>query len=89
MAPDKFNQSVYFEYPYTVDEDNVIEYNFQYKRLVKGVEFGDNGFSISINKNSGMITQYNCSWYDSVSFPALDNVMSKEDVLISLTKQVV
>jgi hypothetical protein len=86
MAPDKFNQSVYFEYPYTVDEDNVIEYNFQYKRLVKGVEFGDNGFSISINKNSGMITQYNCSWYDSVSFPALDNVMSKEDVFDIINK---
>ncbi|HWQ80510.1 MAG TPA: S-layer homology domain-containing protein [Anaerovoracaceae bacterium] len=82
LAPEKFAQSRFYENPgyivYKIAASDVTEYRFNYYRQVNGIDFVDNGFSITVNKASGMITQYNCDWYDSAEFPAIDSVITEE-----------
>jgi len=82
IAPEKFAQSRFYESPdfviYRTAPGDVTEYRFNYYRQVNGIDFVDNGFSITVNRNSGMIVQYNCNWYDSAEFPAVDGVITEE-----------
>ena len=82
IAPEKFAESRFYESPgYVVYKpmiNDVTDYSFNYYRQVNGIDVIDNGFRVTVNKASGMITQYNCTWYDSVEFPAIDNVISED-----------
>jgi hypothetical protein len=81
-APEKFAESRFYERSgyivYKPAANDVTDYSFNYYRQVNGIDVIDNGFSVTVNKASGMITQYNCSWYDGVDFPAIDGVISEE-----------
>lgn len=82
-APEKFAQSRFYESPVyrlyrTGSDENVTDYSFNYYRQVNGIDFIGNGFTVIVNKASGMITHYDCSWYDGVTFPAIDNVIPEE-----------
>lgn len=81
-APEKFAQSRFYQYPvnrlYRISDENVIDYSFNYYRQVNGIDFIGNGFTVIVNKASGMITHYDCSWYDGVEFPSIDSVISGE-----------
>ena len=82
MAPEKFEQSRFYESPnirlYKTDS-NVTDYSFNYYRQVNGVDFIDNGFTVIVNKDSGVVTNYDCTWYDNVTFPSIEKVISPED----------
>jgi len=81
VASEKFSQSKFYESPaYTVYkmDQNVTDYSFNYYRQENGVDFVGNGFTVIVNKASGMITHYDCNWYDGVTFPSIDKVITEE-----------
>ncbi|MDD3168730.1 MAG: S-layer homology domain-containing protein [Eubacteriales bacterium] len=82
-ASEKFAQSRYYQNPINrlyrgISDENLIEYSFNYYRQVNGIDFIGNGFTVIVNKASGMITHYDCSWYDGVTFPSVEDVISEE-----------
>lgn len=44
-------------------------YSLGYSRLVNGVVYPANGFTVSVNSTTGEVTDYNMAWWDT-SFPA-------------------
>ena len=89
MAPEKFEQSRFYESPnirlYKMDS-NVTDYSFNYYRQVNGVDFIGNGFTVIVNKDSGVVTNYDCTWYDNVTFPSIEKVISPEDAFKIINK---
>ena len=81
VASEKFKQSRFYENPdysmYKMDE-NISDYSFNYYRQVNGIDFVGNGFTVIVNKASGLITHYDCNWYDGVTFPSIDKVITEE-----------
>jgi hypothetical protein len=82
-APEKFGQSRFYEDPgvriyYPLKTADVTDYSFNYHRQVNGIDFIGNGFTVIVNKATGRITQYDCTWYDSVEFPPIDKVITGE-----------
>ena len=82
IAGDKFEQSAFYqtsnEYIIYKDAAENPEYSFNYYRQVNGIDFIGNGFTVIVNKSSGMITHYDCNWYDGVKFPGIENVITSE-----------
>lgn len=81
LEPDKFTQSRYYENPtYYMDKINpgTTDFSFNYYRQVNGIDFIGNGFSVIVDKDTGTITHYDCTWFDNVTFPAIDNVISPD-----------
>ncbi|MDD4563933.1 MAG: S-layer homology domain-containing protein [Eubacteriales bacterium] len=80
-APEKFDQSRFYENPeysaYKTEED-VTDYSFNYYRQVNGIDFVGNGFTVIVNKASGMITHYDCNWYDEITFPEINGIITDE-----------
>ncbi|NSW89655.1 MAG: S-layer homology domain-containing protein [Firmicutes bacterium] len=54
-------------------------YYFNYYRVVNGVPYYANNIGIDVNAETGKITSYYYNLDDSLSFPALENVISLED----------
>lgn len=82
VAPEKFKQSRFYESPaYQINKinPNVTDYSFNYYRQANGIDFIGNGFTVIVNKGSGLITHYDCNWYDNVSFPSIEKVISEEE----------
>ena len=88
LAPEKFEQSRFYESPenqlYKPAVSDVSDYSFNYYRQVNGIDFVGNGFTVIVNKTSGLITHYDCNWYDNVTFPSIDNVISEEKAFNSI-----
>lgn len=66
VAPDKFKETVEKDNPNSIMYDNMQinsdTYNFNFVREVNGLDFFDNGMSISIDKNTLQIRNYNLNW---------------------------
>lgn len=89
VASEKFAQSRFYENPNVVlyrSMDNVTDYSFNYYRQENGVDFVGNGFTVIVNKASGMITHYDLSWFDNVTFPSIDKVISSEAAFDAFNK---
>lgn len=81
IAPEKFEQARFYEspgYPVYKMDGQVTNYNFNYYRQVNGIDFIGNGFSVTVNRASGLITQYECNWYEGITFPGIDHAISEE-----------
>lgn len=81
VAPAKFQESRFYEnagYNMYLDKQDVTDYSFNYYRQVNGVDFVDNGFTVIVNKASGTITSYDCTWYDGATFPSIEKVITEE-----------
>lgn len=80
-APEKFEQTRFYERPaiwvYKTAGD-VADYSFNYCRQVNGIDFIGNGFTVIVNKATGRITHYDCTWYDNVEFPGIENAITEE-----------
>lgn len=92
VAPEKFEQLRFYENPgyqlyrsYDGDQE-VTDYSFNYYRQVNGIDFVDNSFSVTVNKDSGLIVDYSSNWYDSAEFPALDDIMPEAEALDYINK---
>ncbi len=100
MAPEKSKEVKYVNNPYyytlttTADAKilpipNPIEdlnYNFNYARQVNGYNFSSNGISVSIDKTTGEISNYNLNWYNDVTFLPIGDAVSKEDAFKEFDK---
>lgn len=89
-APEKFAQSRFYESPNYVlykSMDNVTDYSFNYYRQVNGVDFVGNGFTIIVNKASGLITHYDLSWFDDVKFPSIEKAISSDAAFDAFNKE--
>lgn len=89
-ASEKFAQSRFYESPNYVlykSMDNVTDFSFNYYRQVNGIDFVGNGFTIIVNKASGLITHYDLSWFDDVKFPSIDKVISSDAAFDAFNKE--
>lgn len=81
-ASEKFEQSRFYETPaiqvYKPAAGDVTDYSFNYYRQVNGIDLIGNGFTVIVNKATGRVTQYDCTWYDNVTFPGINNAISEE-----------
>jgi len=74
--PERFKNTV-------LDTKNIVQdyrgnYQIHYDRVVDGIAFPDNGFNITVDKNDGMVIQYQMSWEDH-EFPKPDKILTTED----------
>lgn len=66
-----------------VSEENNTEsdyYTFKYVRMVNGYEYINNYLFISIDKATGKIINYQNNWFMNITFPSINNVISKDIV---------
>lgn len=54
-------------------------YYFTYYRIVNGVPFYNDVVSVTLNKQTGELLDYSCSWTDDLTFPSVDNIISLEE----------
>ncbi len=92
VADDKFSMSVYLpdynEYIiYTRENEKPAAYSFRYNRLVNGVEFENNGLSVTVNRTTGDITHYSNTWYESATFPSVEEVMTESEMMTEIMKE--
>ena len=90
VAAEKFAQSRFYESPGYIlyrSMDTPTEYSFNYYRQVNGIDFVGNGFTVIVNKASGLITQYDLRWYDDVQFPSIDKVITSEAAFEAFNKE--
>ncbi len=82
ITPNKFAQTKYKEaeniiYKISVvDEGNIASFN--YVRQVNGIEFTGNSLYVQVDKTKGKVIGYNNNWYDNVTFPSINQGMTKE-----------
>ncbi|MEW5762116.1 MAG: YcdB/YcdC domain-containing protein [Bacillota bacterium] len=57
-------------------DDSPRAYRLEYARLVNGVVYPDNGFSVTVNSTTGEVTNYSMRWWDT-SFPAPAGVINR------------
>ncbi len=89
VAADKFAQSKFYEKQGTTvfeKDDEVCEYSFNYYRQVNGIDFVGNGFTVIVDKANGMVTSYDCNWYDGIKFPSIDNAITKKAAFEAIDK---
>lgn len=57
-------------------DDSPRAYRLEYARLVNGVVYPDNGFSVTVNSTTGEVTDYSMRWWDT-SFPAPAGIIDR------------
>ncbi|HAG07462.1 MAG TPA: hypothetical protein DCL13_04735, partial [Peptococcaceae bacterium] len=58
------------------DDDSPRAYRLEYARLVNGIVYPANGFSVTVNSTTGEVTDYSMRWWDT-SFPAPAGVIDR------------
>jgi len=82
IAPNKFAQTKYKETENRIfkisiiEEGNILSFNFV--RQVNGIEFGSNSLHVQVDKTKGKVVGYNNIWYDNITFPDVNQAMTKE-----------
>lgn len=54
------------------------EYNFNFTRLVNGIRFRDNAINVSVNRETGEVSNFGFSWSD-LDFPLQTSVIPKDE----------
>lgn len=70
----------YTKVKYIQEEDNTESdyYTFKYVRMVNGYEYTNNYLFVSIDKTTGKIINYENNWFTNITFPSLNNAISKD-----------
>ncbi|HZK02763.1 MAG TPA: YcdB/YcdC domain-containing protein, partial [Anaerovoracaceae bacterium] len=88
----KFSECIYKpegkEYEIFSKEKAPQSYTFQYNRLVDGIEFVDNGLTVTVNRNTGEITHYNNKWFDGLIFHPLGEAYTEQDFFKKLSETI-
>lgn len=85
VIPEKFAECKLFEDPgyydiFDQDESERIYYTFNYKRQANGINFMNNGISVTVNKKTGNINYYSCDWYNKAVFPSIENIITVKEM---------
>lgn len=78
VAPDIAANISYQEYKNDTSV-MVFDYQFFFVRTVNGIPFPSNNVTITVNKNTGEIENYQCNWNFDLTFPDKNGIMSLED----------
>ena len=60
--------------------------NFQYHRIVNGIDFPNNFLTVSVDPADGTITNYDLNWQD-YNFPATDGILSQDQAVQAFLSQ--
>jgi len=52
-------------------------YTFEFARVVHGVPYPDNGFTVTVNATTGEVTHYHLKWWDTV-FPEPEGIIARD-----------
>lgn len=58
--------------------EKVQRHNFSYTRLVKNIPYTANGFYVTVDAETGKITNYRMNWHEK-DFPSAEGVLEKND----------
>jgi len=82
VAPDKFSQIKYVDInslnPIPYLEADYGYHNVNFVRQANGIDFTSNTMNVTIDKTTGKVVSYNSEWYDKVTFPSIEKVITKE-----------
>lgn len=53
-------------------------YSYRYIRLINNIPYLSNSITIDINKSTGQVVNYSCSWDKDIDAPSLDSIISKD-----------
>lgn len=86
IAPDKYASSNYtedYESPILYRESSTeqVYYTFHYYRQINGIDYIDNGLTVTVDNKTGNIISYHSTWYDTIQFPAIDQVISAKEMM--------
>jgi len=56
-------------------------YSYSYLRYENDIIFRDNGISVTLDQNTGKVTRYMLNWYDNITFPVVNNVLTPQQAL--------
>lgn len=77
VAGEKYAKVKYIQQEDSDESDN---YTFRYVRMVNGYEYTNNYLYISIDKATGKIINYENNWFTNITFPSVNNTISKDIV---------
>ncbi|MEJ8554011.1 YcdB/YcdC domain-containing protein [Tepidibacter sp. Z1-5] len=60
-----------------IEKEDDFSFNFEYKRVLNGVEFDEEGINISVDKETGRLSEYSLNWNKNVDIPKVENVIDK------------
>lgn len=70
------------------EKDESDYYTFKYVRMVNGYEYVNNYLFISIDKDTGKIINYQNNWFVNITFPSINNVISKDIVFDKISSDI-
>lgn len=59
-------------------------YRYIYNRYVNNILVEGNGLSVSVNANTGKVSNYSCNWLYDISFPSTKNTIGIQDAVEQL-----
>ena len=88
VAPDKFAEIKYvdtnslYPVPYVDKQSGYLDVNFV--RQANGIDFVSNTMNVTIDKKTGNVISYYSEWYDKVTFPSIEKVVTEEAVFAKI-----
>ena len=61
--------------------------SFRFVRIENGIPFRDNGISVTINRDTGRVNSFSLSWFDSVTFPSVANVLTPVQAMTNFVEE--
>lgn len=86
VVPVKFAQCILVEDPddfiiYRENDEEPAYYSFRYNRQENGIEFVNNGLSVTVDRKTGQVHYYSNEWYNNAKFPSVDNIITKQQMM--------
>ena len=64
-----------------IQNDENDEYNFEFVRIINGIEYSANKLSVSIDKQSGKVNRFYTNWYENIYAPSIQAAMGEKEIL--------
>lgn len=81
IQPEKFASCEYVEFEDQIKEapENPSAYHFNYIRKFNGITCAFNRINVTVNPYNGQITNYGLEWYDNITLPESEGMISLEE----------
>ena len=90
ISPNKFAEIKYVDtnslYPVPYLEADYGYHNVSFVRQANGIDFTSNTMNVTIDKTTGKVVSYYSEWYDKVTFPSIENAITKEAAFAKTAK---
>ncbi|CAH2215050.1 YcdB/YcdC domain-containing protein [Tepidibacter aestuarii] len=72
MNPDKLKNTK------CIEAEDDYSFDFKYRRVLNGVDFAYEGINITVDKESGRVSDYSLNWNNDLDIPKVENVIDKD-----------